>query len=186
MATYESVPTVRGILLIWREVDLYPLGPVQLHDPPLIGCGPRSTAVDGEFTVALDSSVQVEPPFTEMYGTIVVGVQLIVSATVVLAVRLPDVPLMVTVAVPTAAEVLAFSVSTLLPIVGLVAKAAVTPEGRPEAVNVTLPVNPFWPETLMVDVPDEPLATVIDVGVALRVKVGAGLTVSVTRSVAVV
>ena len=67
---------------------MYPLGPVQLHDPPLIGCGPRSTTVEAELTVALDSSVQVEPPLIEMYGTIVVGVQLIVKATVVLAVRL--------------------------------------------------------------------------------------------------
>lgn len=62
MAKYESVPTVRGILLIWREVDVYPLGPLQLHDPPLVGCGPRSTTVDGELTVTDDSSVQT--PFT--------------------------------------------------------------------------------------------------------------------------
>ena len=53
VATYESVPTVNGILLIWREVEVYLLGPAQLHDPPLLGCGPRSTAVDGELTVAL-------------------------------------------------------------------------------------------------------------------------------------
>ena len=78
--------------MIWREVDVYLLGPVQLHDPPLAGFGPRSTAVDGELTVAVDSCVQVEPPFTEMYGTMVVGVQLIVKATVVAAVRLPEVP----------------------------------------------------------------------------------------------
>jgi len=153
VATYESVPTVRGMLLIWREVDVYLLGPLQLHDPPLVGCGPRSTAVDGELTVALDSSVQVEPPFTDMYGTIVVGVQLIVKATVVLAVRLPEVPLMVTVAVPVEAELLAFSVRTLLPVVGLVAKAAVTPEGKPEAASVTLPVNPLTSVTVIVLVP---------------------------------
>ena len=54
------------MLLIWREVDVYPLGPLQLHAPPLVGCGPRSTAVLVEVTVAEDSSVQVEPPFTEM------------------------------------------------------------------------------------------------------------------------
>jgi hypothetical protein len=50
------------------------LGPVQLHDPPDTGCGPRSTAVVVEATVAVDSSVQVEPPFTEMYGVIAVDV----------------------------------------------------------------------------------------------------------------
>jgi hypothetical protein len=66
VTTYESVPTVNGMSSIWREVDVYLLGPVQLHDPPLVGCGPRSTTVEGELTVALDSSVQVEPPLIEM------------------------------------------------------------------------------------------------------------------------
>ncbi len=127
------------MLLIWREVDVYLLGPVQLQVPPLVGCGPRSTAVEGEFTVALDSSVQVEPPLIEMYGTMVVGVQLMVKARAVLAVRLPEVPLMLTVAEPTAAVPLAVSLSTLVPVVGLVANAAVTPLGRPEAASVTLP-----------------------------------------------
>ena len=50
------------------------MGPVQLHDPAVIGCGPRSTAVVVEATVAVDSCVQVEPPFTEIYGVIAVGV----------------------------------------------------------------------------------------------------------------
>lgn len=65
------------------------------------------------------------------------------SAIVVLAVVVPEVPLMVTVTgPPTVAALLAVSVSTLLPVVGLVPKAAVTPLGRPEAARVTLPVNP--------------------------------------------
>jgi hypothetical protein len=59
-------PALSGMLLICRAVEVYPLGPVQLHDPPLVGCGPRSTAVLVVVTVAADSSVQVEPPFTEM------------------------------------------------------------------------------------------------------------------------
>jgi hypothetical protein len=73
----------------------------------------------------------------------VVGVQLTVRAIVVLAVRLPEVPLIVTVAVPVVAVLLAVSESTLLPVVGLVAKVAVTPLGRPEAASVMLPVKPF-------------------------------------------
>ena len=85
-----------------------------------------------------------------------VGVQVTVKAMVVLAVRLPEVPLMVTVAAPVAAVLLAVRVSTLLPVVGLVAKAALTPLGRPEAARVTLPANPFRPVTAMVDVPDAP------------------------------
>jgi hypothetical protein len=65
-----------------------------------------------------------------------------VRAMVVVAVRLPEVPVMVTVAAPVVAVALAVSVSTLVPVVGFVPKAAVTPLGRPEAASVTLPVNP--------------------------------------------
>jgi hypothetical protein len=92
----------------------------------------------------------------EIYGTMVVGVQLMVSAIVVLAVRLPEVPLMVIVVEPTAAVLLAARVSTLVLVVGFVANAAVTPLGRPEAASVTLPANPFWPVTVMVDFPEAP------------------------------
>jgi len=71
---------------------------------------------------------------------------------VVVAVVLPEVPLMVTVAAPVVAVLLAVSVSTLLPVVGLVPKAAVTPLGRPYAASVTLPVNPPVSVTVMVSV----------------------------------
>jgi hypothetical protein len=71
---------------------------------------------------------------------------------VVLAVRLPEVPVMVTVDVPAVAELLAVSVSTLEAVVGLVPKDAVTPLGKPEAANVTLPLNPFAPVTVIVSV----------------------------------
>jgi hypothetical protein len=84
------------------------------------------------------------------------GAALTVSATLVVALRLPDVPLMVTVAVPVLAVPLAVSVSTLLPVVGLVPNAAVTPLGNPDAARVTLPLNPFWSVTIMVDVPELP------------------------------
>jgi hypothetical protein len=69
---------------------------------------------------------------------------------VVVAVRLPEVPLMVTVAVPTVAVLLAVNVSTLVEVVGLVPYATVTPLGRPVAARVTLPVNPFTSVTVMV------------------------------------
>jgi hypothetical protein len=82
------------------------------------------------------------------------GAALTVNATVVVAVRLLEVPLMVTVmvtvAVPVLAVLLAVSVSTLLPVVGFVPNAAVTPLGNPEAVSVTLPLNPFCPVAVMV------------------------------------
>jgi hypothetical protein len=93
-----------------------------------------------------------------------------VRTTVVVAVSEPEVPVTVTVVVPTVAELLAVRLNTLLPLVGFVAKAAVTPEGRPDAVSVTLPVNPFWSETAIVDVPEPPSITIRDAGEALRVK----------------
>ena len=71
------------------------------------------------------------------------GPGLTVKATVVDAVRLPEVPVMVTVAAPVVAVLLAVSVSVLLPVVGLVPNTAVTPLGKPEAASITLPVNPF-------------------------------------------
>jgi len=49
---------------------------------------------------------------------------------------------MVTVDEPVVAVLLAVSVSTLVPVVGLVPNAAVTPLGRPDAAKVTLPLNP--------------------------------------------
>ena len=56
--------------------------------------------------------------------------------------NVPEVPVTVTVDVPVVAVALAEKVSTLDPVVGLVPKAAVTPEGRADVDNVTLPVKP--------------------------------------------
>ena len=109
------------MLLIWRAVEVNPLGPVQLQLPPVTGCGPRSTTVLVELTVALVSSVQV--PLTEMYGVIAVDVQVVVptvSEIAVDALSVPEVPEIVTVEVPSAAEAAAVKVNTLLPVVGLV------------------------------------------------------------------
>ena len=72
----------------------------------------------------------------------------------------PDVPVMVTVAVPVVAVELAVSVTTLVEVVGLVPKVALTPDGKPEADKVTLPVNPFDRVTVMVLVPLVPCVTV--------------------------
>ncbi len=66
-----------------------------------------------------------------------------VNETVVVCVRLPDVPVIVTVTVPVAAVLPAVSVKTLEMVAGFVANAAVTPEGKPEAESVTFPVKPL-------------------------------------------
>jgi len=80
------------------------------------------------------------------------GLALTESAMVVLAVVLPEVPLIVTVDVPAVAVLLAVKVTTLLPVAGLVPNAAVTPLGKPEAVRVTLPLNPPTSVTVTVSV----------------------------------
>jgi len=66
-----------------------------------------------------------------------------VRENVVDAVNVPEVPVIVTVLVPTAAELLAVSVSVALPVVGFGEIDAVTPLGKPESERLTLPVKPF-------------------------------------------
>jgi hypothetical protein len=75
-----------------------------------------------------------------------------VNAMVVVAVVLPEVPVIVIVEVPAVAVALAVNVITLLPVVGFVPNTAVTPLGRLDAASVTLPVNPFTSVTVTVSV----------------------------------
>jgi hypothetical protein len=63
--------------------------------------------------------------------------------TVVVAVKLPEVPVIVSVFVAGAAELLAVNVSMLLPVVGFGFQRAVTPLGSPESERVTLPTTPY-------------------------------------------
>ena len=92
-------------------------------------------------------------PFVE---SVKVGTET-VKTRVVDAVWLPEVPLMVRLYCPAAAELLAVSVRVLLyPVVGFGKKDAVTPLGSPNAESVTLPENPFRGFTLTKDVPEVP------------------------------
>lgn len=75
---------------------------------------------------------------------------------VVVFVRPPDTPVTVTVTVPGAAAALAVSVKVLVFAVGFGLKAALTPLGRADAERLTLPVNPFCGETVIVTGPLEP------------------------------
>ena len=95
-----------------------------------------------------------------------------VSVTVVVCDKVPLVPVMVTVAVPVAALVLAVKVRTLVEVVGLVPKLAVTPEGKPEADRLTLPVNPPDGVTEIVVFPVFPWTTVTLEGEAESEKLG--------------
>jgi hypothetical protein len=111
-----------------------------------------------------------------------VAVALTVSAIEVDAVKLPEVPVIVTVDVPVVAVALAVNVSTLDPVVGLVPTAAVTPLGNPDAASVTLPVNPFTSVTEIVLLPLLPCVTVKLLGEAESVKLAVAAPVRVLIS----
>lgn len=87
-------------------------------------------------------------------------------------VALPDVPVMVTVTVPVAAESVAVKVSVLVPVAGLGLKFAVTPLGRPEAERVTLPLKPSCGVMVTVLVTWLPCVTLTLLGFASNVKSG--------------
>src|SRR5580698_3090175 len=96
-----------------------------------------------------------------------------VSVIVVVALRLPEVPVMVTVAVPVLAVWLAVKVTTLDEVAGFRLKTAVTPFGSPEVDSVTLPENPFTGAMVIVLVPLPTLCTMATtLDAAERVKWG--------------
>ena len=128
-------------------------------------------------TVTLLAVVVV--PTTVLANTSAVGVSdttgplaVTVSVNVVVGFKLPDVPVIVTVEVPVAAVALAVSVKVLVEVVGFGTNPAVTPLGRPEADNVTLPLKPFDGTTVIVLVPWFPWLMVRVLGTAVRVKFG--------------
>ena len=90
----------------------------------------------------------------------------------------PDVPVIVTVAVPVVAvdDAVSVSVEVALPlaggVTGFVENAAVTPLGRPDALNVVAELNPFRLVTVIVLVPLDPCVTVTELGDAARLKSG--------------
>lgn len=97
-----------------------------------------------------------------------------VRLMVVVFVRLPDVPVIVMLPVPTVAEPLAASVKVLELAAGLGLKEAVTPPGKPEADRETLPLKPFDGVMLIVLCPLEPCVTLRLLGEAESVKLACG------------
>jgi len=105
-------------------------------------------------------------------------------------VRIPEVPVTVTVTVPVAAVPLAPSVKMLLLVAGFGLNPAETPLGKTEVtVNPTLPLKPFSAFTVIVEVPPVPPCTIVKLlGDANRLKSGAGgaaLTVRETEVVCI-
>lgn len=72
------------------------------------------------------------------------------SVMFVVCIRLPEVPVIMMVAWPTAAVLDAVSVSTLEVVATEGLKDAVTPAGRPLAERVTAPLKSFRSSTVMV------------------------------------
>lgn len=95
------------------------------------------------------------------------------------------VPVMVTVAVPVAAVAVAVNVRTLVEVVGFVPKVAVTPEGKPDADRLTLPVKPPEGVTEIVVFPLLPWTTVTLEGDAESEKFGVATGFTVREIVVV-
>ena len=87
-------------------------------------------------------------------------------------VKLPLVPVTVTVAGLVVAEAEAVRVNVLLAVAGVGLKLAVTPLGRPLAVRATLPLNPLLGVIVMVLVPFAPRVMVRLEGLAPSEKSG--------------
>jgi len=91
-----------------------------------------------------------------------------VREIVVVFVKLPETPVMVTVAVPVVAVLPALSVRVLVFVVLVGLNDAVTPLGKPEADRLTLPLKPFCGLIVMVLVPAAPCVIVRLFGEATR------------------
>jgi hypothetical protein len=104
------------------------------------------------------------------FGT---GAGFTVRETVAVLVRLPEVPVIMTLTVPVVAVLLAVSVKVLVPVVLAGLNAAVTPLGRAELVKLTLLLKPFCGVVLIVLVPLVPCVSVKLAGDAESVKFGA-------------
>lgn len=94
------------------------------------------------------------------------------SVIVVVAVRLPLVPVTVTVLVPAVAVLDAVRVRVLFPAVAAGLKVAVTPAGSPLAASDTVPVKLFTGFTVTVLLPVAPCPMESVVGAALSLKLG--------------
>jgi hypothetical protein len=110
---------------------------------------------------------------------------LIVRVTAALLVRLPDVPVMVTVAVPGLALDVAENVRVLWLVVLAGLNPAVTPLGKPETESATVPAKPFSPLIAIVLAPFAPGAMVRLDGVTKRPNRGGAAIVSAIETLPV-
>ena len=103
------------------------------------------------FFAALDASTTTVPKERPVGDTVMpLTCGSTVRLTYAVRVKLPDTPVIVTVAVPKVAEPVAVKVSVLGVVAGLGLNMAVTPVGRPEADSRTLPSKPLYGVTVIV------------------------------------
>ena len=116
---------------------------------PPAGAGPLSVTVPVEDCV---------PPITLVGSsvsedTVGRGGGVTVKVIVLVFIKLPDEPVIVTVAVPVVAVLLVANVNVLVMVAGFGLNDALTPLGRPEADKLTLPLKPFCGVTVIMLVP---------------------------------
>ena len=121
----------------------------------------------------LITGVTVTPPVPVVAG-------FTVRVTVVECCSVPLVPVTVTLAAPVAAVPDAAKVSLLAPVVDAGLNVAVTPAGKPLALNATLPLKPPAGVTVTPSVPELPWLMETPADVAVREKSGLTGTVTVT------
>jgi hypothetical protein len=107
------------------------------------------------------------------------GVEFTVRVIVVVFVRLPEMPVMVTGTVPAVAVPLTVSVSVLVFVAGFGPNDAVTPLGKPAADKLTWLVKPFCAFTVIVLAPLPPCEMLRLLGDADKLKLGGGAAVTV-------
>lgn len=146
----------------------------------------RFTAPEYPFvpiTLIVEVFPVVAPAFTLIAASLLLAPKdasaVIVSATVVDEVRLPEVPVIVTVTGPPTTTVpVAVRVNTCVPADVPAAKLAVTPLGNPDAASATVPVKPPMLDTEIVLVPLPFCATDTLSGEADNMKLGGTVTVT--------
>lgn len=168
MMTLE-VPAV-AVLLAVKVSTLFPVVGLVLNTAPTPLGSPDAANVtlpaNPPASITVTVSVMAEPCVTDNAAAAAASVKLgvctvlTVSETAELAVRAPDVPVIVSVEVPVAAALPAVRVNTLEPVVGLVPNEAVTPAGRPLMLRVTALLKPLIDDTVTLSVAVVPCSTV--------------------------
>jgi hypothetical protein len=178
-----SVSTLEVVEDVGLNAAVTPVGkPVAAKD---------TLPVNGLTSVTVIVSVPLEPATTDSAVVDGFSVKVPVPETTLnvmgaVAVLLPEVPVTVTVNAPVVAVVLAVSLRTAEVVVDAGLNEAVTPLGRPDAVNDTVPVNPPRSVTVIVSVPLAPWVTDRLFGDGASVKPVPGMvTVMVTEFVIV-